>query len=340
MTTKRSILLIYSLLLILIGNQTPAVCQEAISIVPVWNDVNGNPINAHGAGVLYYKGKYYLYGEYKKGKTYRVKNITTWECYRVDAGGVSCYSSTDLLHWKFEGLALSPEKNDPSSDIHISKVIERPKVVYNEKTGKFVMWMHIDSEDYSFACAGVAVSDQPQGPYSYIGSFRPNEQMSRDQTIFKDNDGKAYQICSSENNATLYINELTDDYLKPSGKFKRIMIGKSREAPAMVKHEGKYYLLSSACTGWDPNAAQCCFADSIMGNYTITGNPCIGPNSDMTYLAQSTFILPIEGKKDQYVALFDHWDKNNLENSRNLWLPLYFKEGQMVIEWKNTWLKH
>lgn len=82
-------------------------------------------------------------------------------------------------------------------DLHPSKVLERPKVVYNKKTGKFVMWAHVESADYSKACAGVAVSDSPVGPFIYQGSFRPNNAMSRDQTVFVDDDGRAYQFYSS-----------------------------------------------------------------------------------------------------------------------------------------------
>lgn len=302
-----------------------------------WADLHGNPINAHGGGVLCDRGTYYWYGEIKSGQTWLVEN-TGWECYRVIAGGVSCYSSTDLYNWKYEGVALAPEKEDSTSDIHTSKVIERPKVVYNEKTKKYVMWMHIDSEDYRFARAGVATSDTPEGPYTYLGSMRPNGQMSRDQSLFKDTDGKAYQICSSENNATMYINELTDDYLKPTGVFKRIFIGLSREAPAMIKHKQRYYILSSGCTGWDPNPAMYGVADSILGNYRIVENPCRGKDADKTYHAQSTFILPVLGKENQYIALFDRWNKLNLEDSRYLWLPMHFENGNMVIEWKDSWV--
>lgn len=76
--------------------------------------------------------------------------------------------------------------------------------------------------------------------------------MSRDQTVFIDDNGKAYQFYSSENNATLYISELTDDYLKPTGRYTRNFVKQSREAPAVFKYNGKYYMLSSGCTGWDP----------------------------------------------------------------------------------------
>ena len=302
----------------------------------IWSDLDGKPINAHSAGLLYDKGTYYWFGEIKSGKTWLVSR-TGWECYRVNAGGISCYSSTDLYHWKNEGVALSPVTDDSTSDIHISKVIERPKVIYNEKTGKYIMWMHIDTEDYLFARAGVAIADKPQGPYTYLGSLRPNGQMSRDQTLFKDTDGKAYQICSSENNETLYINELSDDYLRPSGVFKRVFIGLSREAPAVVKYNGKYYILSSACTGWDPNAAAYGVADSVMGDYRIVENPCRGKDADKTFYAQSTYILPVQGRENEYIALFDLWKKTNLEDSRYIWLPMHFENDRMIIEWNEEW---
>lgn len=303
----------------------------------VWKDTEGDTIHAHGGGILYANDTYYWYGEIKKGNTWRVEDITTWDCYRVKAGGVSCYSSGDLYNWKYEGAALSPEQTDSTSDIHISKVIERPKVMYNEKTKKYVMWMHIDSEEYSYARAGVAVSDKPEGPFIYQGSQQPNEQMSRDQTLFKDTDGKAYQICSSENNATMYINELTDDFLRPTGKFTRIFIGLNREAPAMVKHKDHYYILSSASTGWDPNAAMYAMSDSILGDYKIFGNPCTGKDADKTFYSQSTYILPVAGKENTYIAMFDRWNKTNLGDSRYIWLPLHFKEDKMVVEWKDNW---
>jgi beta-xylosidase len=302
----------------------------------VWTDTEGNPINAHGAGILVDQGTYYWFGEIKSGKTWLVER-TGWECYRVHAGGVSCYSSSDLVHWKNEGVALTPEREDSASDIHTGRVIERPKVVYNEKTKKYVMWMHIDTDDYLYARAGVAVSDRPQGPYTYLGSIRPNVQMSRDQTLFKDTDGKAYQICSSENNETMYINELTEDYLKPTGKFKRIFIGLSREAPAMVKHNGRYYVLSSGCTGWDPNPAAYGVSESIMGDYTIVENPCRGKDADKTFYAQSTFILPVQGKENTYIALFDRWNKLDLPDSRYVWLPMHFEGDRMVIAWRDEW---
>lgn len=301
-----------------------------------WLDTAGNPLNAHGAGMLYHDGKYYLYGEYKKGKTI-LPEWATWECYRTDVTGVSCYSSPDLENWTFEGIVLPAVPDDPDHDLHPSKVLERPKVVYNTKTGKFVMWAHVESADYSKAAAGVAISDSPTGPFTYIGSFRPNDAMSRDQTVFVDDDGKAYQFASSENNQTLYINELTDEYLRPTGRFTRNFIGQSREAPAVFKKDGKYYMLSSGCTGWDPNQAELAVADSIMGEWKVLGNPCTGKDADKTFYAQSTYVQPVIGKKNCYIAMFDRWNKKDLENSRYVWLPISFDNGTITIPWRESW---
>lgn len=311
------------------------VKHEEFTPGEIWTDVEGNPINAHGGGILYNNGKYYWFGQALKGKTRKVEHIT--EDYRVKVAGVSCYSSADLYNWKFEGLALEPDTVDSKSAIHSTRFIDRPRVIYNEATQKFVMWMLISSEDYSFVSAGVAVSDKPEGPYKYHGSLQPNEQICRDMTLFKDSNGKAYQICSSGNNATIYINELTSDYLKTTGKYAKTFIGLNRKAPAMVKHNSKYYILSSARSRWEPHAASYAVADSVLGEYRIKGNPCTGKDADSTYFSQSTYILPVEGKKGQYIAMFDKWNKTNLEDSRYVWLPLRFENDIMVIEWKESW---
>jgi len=302
----------------------------------IFMDTNGNPINAHGGGILFHEGTYYWYGEMKQGETWRVPYLE-WECYRCDAGGVNCYSSKDLVNWKHERVALPAVKADTTHDLHTSKVIERPKVIYNDKTKKFVMWMHIDSEDYQYARAGVAISDTPQGPYTYIKSMRPNGAMSRDMTLFKDEDGKAYHFYSSEKNKTMHVSLLNDDYTAPSGTFKRILEMESREAPAVWKHEGKYYMVSSGCTGWSPNPAQISICDSVMGDWKTVYDPCVGQDAKKTYFSQSTYVLPNPNRKGEYIYMGDRWNKTNLEDSRYVWLPLTFEKGKVKIEWQKEW---
>ncbi len=311
---------------------------HAQNIVPgeVWNDTDGNPINAHGGGVLYHNGTYYWYGEYKGKHTYRSPNVD-WDCYRTEAGGVSCYSSKDLYNWTFEGIVLEPDTLNPHSDIHPTMVIERPKVIYNEKTGKFVMWMHIDNYNYWKSSAGIAVSDSPTGKFTYLHSVRPNGQICRDMTLFKDSDGKAYHLYSSEGNATLYISQLSDDYLSHVGIYTRNFPNKFREAPAIFKRNGKYYLISSGCSGWDPNEAEYAVADAILGPWTAIENPCRGKDADKTFYGQSTFVIPVDGGDDGYIMMFDRWKKNNLIDSRYIWLPIVFEGNKLTIPWRERW---
>ncbi|HVW16362.1 MAG TPA: glycoside hydrolase family 43 protein [Mucilaginibacter sp.] len=307
-----------------------SVGSRAQLVKGMMRDDEGYTINAHGAGILYYSGTYYLFGEIKGGKTWLVPH-QQWEDYRVPAGGVSCYSSTDLKHWKYEGVALAPVVGDTTRDLDTSRVIERPKVVYNAKTKEFVMWMHVDKKDYSYSRAGVAISDNPAGPYLYVGSVRPNGHMARDITLFQDEDGKAYIIYASENNKTMHVCQLSKDYLSPTQKYSRVLVGRKREAPALFKKNGMYYLITSACTGWSPNAAMYAVSDNIFGPYTEHGNPCQGPGAATTFNAQSTFVFAIQDKPGHFIFMADRWDKRDLPKSDYLWLPLKAARGRVVI---------
>lgn len=301
-----------------------------LNAIENWKDDQGNFINAHGAGVLYFNETYFLFGEIKKGETHLVPG-QNWEDYRVPAGGVGCYSSKDLLNWKFEGIALSSTTSDPDNDLDTGRVIERPKVIYNKITRKFVMWLHIDKPDYSFARAGVAFSDQPAGPYQYAGSIRPNGQECRDMTLFNDDDDKAYLVYASEQNNTMHICLLSDDYLSPTKYYNRILIDQRREAPALFKYAGKYFLITSLCSGWSPNAALYSTADSLMGNWENRGNPCSGPGADTSFGSQSSYVLPINTVSGSFLFMADRWNKTNLSNSKYLWIPFQMDAGEIKI---------
>lgn len=320
-----------------ISNTFGAAAQNEFKPGEIWNDTAGAPINAHGGGFLLFKGVYYWYGELKTGRTWTPESNRSWGGTRVETVGVSCYSSSDLYNWTNEGVALPAVKDDPKHDLYKGKVLERPKVIYNETTGQFVMWMHIDSENYKLAHAGVAVSDSPKGPFRYIESIRPNDSMSRDMTVFKDDDGKAYLFYASENNKTLHIALLTKDYLKPSGTFVRVFEGRSMEAPAVFKCKGRYYLMASGCTGWAPNAARSAVADHVLGPWKELGNPCVGPEAGITFHGQSAYILPVPGKTDSFLFVGDRWNPHNLQDSRYLWLPIQMKENGFEVLWHDSW---
>ena len=293
-------------------------------------DTSGNPIQAHGGGILYIQGTYYWFGENKAGQT---RPGVLQDLYRVDVIGINCYSSQDLYNWKYEGMVLPAEPDDPNSDLYPSKVIERPKVIFNSLTGKFVMWFHVDTADYETARAGVAVSEQPTGPYRYLGSLRPNGADCRDCTVFQDEDGKAYLVYASEWNKTMHIVLLNDDYLRPEPVETHIFENRRREAPVLFKSGGNYYLITSGCTGWDPNPAEYALARSPLGPWKVMGSPCAGQGGPMTFDSQGTFVFPVVGRPGAFLFMADHWQKENLGESRYVWLPIRFNGDEIVIEW-------
>ena len=338
----------------------------------IWYDNQGIHINAHGGGILFHNGVYYWYGEHKtEGVEGNVANV-----------GVGVYSSTDLYNWKNEGIALSVT-HDPDSPIVKGCIIERPKVIYNPLTEKFVMWFHheLKGMGYLSAKTGVAVSDSPIGPFTYIKSMNPHKgiwplnlpdelkqrrypenltkwsnewvravedgmyvvrdfdkgQMARDMTLFVDDDGKAYHIHSSEENLTLHIAELDENFTGFAGRYVRAMPVGLNEAPAIIKRNGKYIMIASGCTGWDPNAARSFIADHIFGPWEELGNPCIGEGSELTFNSQSTYILPVEGKSDLYIYMGDRWNPDNAIDGRYIWLPLEFDKQKPILRWVEDW---
>ena len=322
---------------LVIGVARAHAAGDAFRPGEVWTDTAGKTINAHGSGMMYHDATYYWYGENKEGRTWLPDANKSWDGYRVDVTGVRCYSSKDLMTWQDEGLVLTAVPDDPLHDLHPSKVLERPKVAFNPRTNKFVMWVHIDSPDYKSARAGVATADSPTGPFVYIESVRPEGGDSRDQTLFVDDDAKAYRVYSAESNDTTYISLLTDDWLKHSGKYVRVFEKRRMEAPVVFKHAGRYYFIASDCTGWDPNPARSAVADSIWGPWTELGNPCTGKEAEITYRGQSTYVVPVAGRPGAFIFMADRWNKQNLPDSRYLWLPLRIRDGKPVVTWEDAW---
>lgn len=106
----------------------------------VWLDTEGKRIQAHGGSVMYLDGTYYWYGENKE-KTTGKDDIWHW--------GVRCYTSKDLYNWEDKGLIIPPETADPTSSIHPTSMMDRPHIIYNKDTKKFVCWLKIMNRDDS-----------------------------------------------------------------------------------------------------------------------------------------------------------------------------------------------
>ena len=95
--------------------------------------------------------------------------------------------------------------------------------------------------------------------------------------------------------------------------------------------------MGSGCTGWNPNAARSAVAPSIWGPWTELGNPCVDEGFELTYHSQSTFILPVNGKKDAFIYIGDRWKPENAIDGRYVWLPISFYDNKFIIHWHDKW---
>jgi hypothetical protein len=296
-----------------------------------WRDEDGNIIQAHSGGILKHGNRIYWFGE---NRTHGYHNKT----------GVSAYSSTDLINWKSDGIVMT--KSAFPTMFQDEGVCERPKVIHNKRTGKFLMWSHLDANGYRNSKAGVAVADKITGPFRHVKDYQPFPGKTfRDMNLFVDDDGSAYVLYSSEDNATMHILRLTDDYLshvEPAVEGKtwaRAFVGQYREAPAPFKHKGRYYVITSGCTGWSPNPAQVAVADHPFGPWKVLGNPAIGRGAQTTFLSQSTFVFsPPWADPGQFIFMADRWSENDLGDSRYVWLPFTITNPEKVeIRWEDSW---
>ncbi len=304
-----------------------------------WLDQNGIPINAHGGGVIFSGGVYYWYGEHNlPGKS---------EAQSAD-GGVHCYSSTNLTDWKDEGLVLSVNHDDPAAELAYGCILERPKVLLNERTKTFVMFFkyYPRGTGYDTGFVGVATANSPAGPFcfqhKFLGAGSPKG--SGDFAMFRDVDGVAYHLTVRKPDKALCIGRLRDDYLFPTGAYEVVPgVPEHTEAPVIMPVAGKYYLLGSGSTSWMPNAARALVADAVTGPYTLLENPAQGVNPhtglgpEKTFGGQISFVIPVVGKSDAFIAMFDIWKPERAIEGLYVWLPVEMRDGQPVIRWRDQW---
>lgn len=291
---------------------------SAITNGTQFKDTSGNVIHAHGGGMIYHGGFYYWYGEYRDNTNHFL--------------GVRCYRSTDLVNWEFRGEVLKPSSASELNNCNV----ERPKVMYNASTKEFVMWMHWeDGINYGKARAAVAYCSSPDGQYTYKGSFRPmvnsgvidhNQPgyMSRDCNVFVDTDGKGYFISSSNENMDLHLYELTPDYKSIASLKVKLFVGQQREAPCLIKRNDYYYLITSGCTGWDPNQGKYAYSKNLSSGWSSLYN--LGNST--TYKSQPAFVIPVQGSsKTSYLYTGDRWAGawgGKVNDSQYVWLPIEF----------------
>jgi hypothetical protein len=287
-----------------------------------WLDNRGVLIQAHGGGIIQLGDTWYWFGEdYEKVNPQHLRYV-------------GCYSSKDLLHWQFRNQVV---KADDPAKLGKDWKLERPKVFYNAKTNKYVMYAHVDSSNYGAAKLGVFTCDTVDGDYQYLTSFRPFNDQSRDIGQFIDDDGSAYLIFEDRAKG-MHIAKLSDDYLTLA---KDVFLfpknaGGGLEAGTLVHYNGLYYFVASRRSGWYANANQYATATSLEGPWSVFNG--IAPQSKNTYGSQSTMLLKVVGSKTTTVIFMgDQWHQYSLWDSRYLWMPLQIGDGKLELPPPKPW---
>jgi hypothetical protein len=265
----------------------------------VWLDTDGNRIQAHGGSVLHLDGTFYWYGENKE-KTKPGNGVWHW--------GVRCYSSTDLYNWTDEGLVIPPVEDDPRSPLHPARLVDRPHIVRDERTGKFVCWLKIMG---AVQTSTVLVADHLLGPYEIVRTgLRPLGMSAGDFDLVVAPDGKGYYYFERVH-SELICADLTDDLTDVTGyystHFPRRRPPEVREAPAHFERDGRHYLFTSGTTGYYPNRSEVAVADTYHGPWTVLGDPHPADPTATSFRSQISSVFKHPAKDDLYIALADRW---------------------------------
>ena len=284
-----------------------------------WNDTSGKRIEAHGGGFIQVGDTWYWVGEDKS----------------MNSGnffGVNVYASKDLVSWQFRNAIITRQT---STDLAAAdRIIERPKIIYNDSTKQYVMWLHWDGQSYATARGGGLHLRHRRWRLQAGGHFQPNSNMARDDSLFKDDDGKAYFMAAANNNQDMIV--VPARRRLPLGKSQVVTVfaGKQREAPAMFKQGGRYYLITSAATGWDSNQAQYASATNIAGPWSSLTN--LGDGT--TFDTQSAFVIPYVGSQTTtYVFAGDRWQDPDLVSSKYIWIPIQISGTSLTLNDYAQW---
>ncbi|MFF2327102.1 MULTISPECIES: family 43 glycosylhydrolase [unclassified Streptomyces] len=333
-----------------------------------WFDTDGHRIQAHGGSVLAQDGFFYWYGENKE-HTAPGSGIWHW--------GIRCYRSTDLCTWEDLGLIIPPVEDDPDSPLHPAQMVDRPHIVRDPRTGRYVAWLKIMHRD-GRQLSTVLVADALCGPYEIVATdVRPNGMYAGDFDLVVDPvDGKGYHYYGRPH-SELVCADLSDDFTATTGYYSTHFPGKqppeAREAPAYFRRGRTHYLVTSGTSGYFPNRSQIASADTYHGPWTVLGDPHPGDPTGTSFRSQVTSVFRHPGKRDLYIALADRWlphrcaeQSDQTDVFRRLvageplddvvtaelrqdfftadtrvadyvWLPIRFDGSIPTIEWRDEW---
>jgi len=195
-------------------------------------------------------------------------NITNW----------LLYSTTNMQTWTYHGVVMQPtDFSYGKGEAWASQIIE--------KDGRYYLFTSMQADEpYNSKVVGVAVSDNPTGPFvDAIGKPLITDDMTDngtrgwwndfDPTVLIDSEGTPW-LCWG--NGTCFLVKLTDDLCSLAEEIRVIDVPNYVEGPWLAEREGRYYLIYVSMGG-DRESISYAMADSIGGEWTpmgeITGMP-------------------------------------------------------------------
>ena len=312
-------MLLFAFLWVSYGTGMARKAEKVVNNGIPWFDDRGEIVNAHGACIVEENGRYYLFGEYKSDKSNAFP-------------GFSCYSSDDLVNWKFERVVLPMQS---SGILGPDRVGERVKVMKCPSTGEYVMYMHADDMNYKDPHIGYATCSTIAGEYKLHGPLLYEGKPIRrwDMGTYQDTDGTGYLLLHGG-----IVYRLSKDYRTAEEKVVSGVGGSHGESPAMFKKDGTYFFLFSNLTSWEKNDNFYFTAPSVKGPWTRQG--LFAPEGSLTYNSQTTFVFPLKCGEDT-IPMFmgDRWSYPHQASAATyVWMPMQVDGTKLSIpEYWPSW---
>lgn len=297
-----------------------------------WKDTNGNNIYSQGGGVFKFGDTYYWYGvHYKGAETYAANPSKSNNDYTFVS--VSCYSSKDLVNWKFENDVLTPK----SKGWNWAYWVGRMGVAYCPKSKQYVLVTQFNDSVLFASCSSPTGNFEVKNVQDQITNVL--KQGTGDQTLFVDDDGQAYLVCSNKGGrGHQYISKLRESDFLYAEPAKEVAKGSGREGNCLFKYKGKYYFCASDLHGWNSSHSYYMVADNINGPYS-KWKVMDGTDEDFSYVTQTGFFVTVKGTKQETVLYCgDRWsDFAGNGIGYNQWVPLTVNGDNVKFNSLSEW---
>lgn len=320
-----------------------------------WRDADGNIIYSQGGGIFKFGDTYYWYGvKYEEAEKY-AKNPEKGP-YSTNPSpkflSVTCYSSKNLVDWKFENDVVTREEVSDREEMNDQEVAWVGRLGVAKVGEKYALMVqhecpdadnsldgNIDTDNFSKQVL-VLTSDSPTGDFTWnqrinMKDYTGGTSNTGDQTVFTDEDGTSYLVYSyGSGRGKIFLSKIVAQDGGKIGLAPSHMIynGAGREGNCMFKYNGKYYVCASDLYGWNASHAYYMVLDSLTDDYldsfTVEKNMKLmdGGNDDFCHVTQTGFFYTVKGSaKETVIFCGDRWaDFAGNGLGYNQWCPLSF----------------